>query len=64
MDLIGSVKHLENRLDGRKPNQGKGRLVPKRVRDLAVDDTNAPAAANPSSTEHDTPLGGQVDTAA
>lgn len=29
MDLVGSVKYIENRLGERKPSQGKGKPAPK-----------------------------------
>ena len=64
MDLIGSIKHLENRPDRRKPDYGKGKSVQKNICSDAMDETNTPALANQSSTERDTRLGWQVGTTA
>ena len=64
MDLIGSIKYMDNRLGGRKPNHGKGKFVQKNPRDDAVGERNAQVDANHSSTEHDTRLGRKVDTTA
>jgi len=64
MDLIGSINHIENKPGGRKPNPGKGKPVPKNTPNNAAGGKNAPADANHSSTENDTPLGRKVDTTA
>ena len=64
MDLIGNIKYLENRPDGRKPGHGKVKPVQKNSRADATDETNVPAVAGPTSTERDTRLGRQVDTTA
>jgi len=64
MDLIGSIKYTENRLGGRKPNQGKGKSVQKNTRNDAVDEKNTQADANHSPTEYGTRLGRKIDTTA
>jgi len=64
MDLIGSIQSMENRLGGRKPNQGKGKSVQKNIRNDAGDEKNNQADTNHPSTEHDTRLGQKVDTTA
>ena len=64
MDLIGGIKYVESRLGGRKPDQGRGKSVPKNARNERVEEKNAPADASHSATDHDTPLGRKVDTIA
>ena len=64
MDLIGGIKHMENSLGGRKPDQGKEKSVQKNIRADAAEEKNAPADANNSATDCDTRLGQKVDTTA
>ena len=64
MDLIGSVKLMENRLGGRKPNQGKGKPVQKNAHSNAVGEKDNQADTNYSSTEYDARLGRKLDTSA
>jgi len=64
MDLIGSIKFIENRLGGRKPNQGKGKSAQKNTSNDAVDEKNTQADASHSSTGYDPRLGLKVDTTA
>jgi hypothetical protein len=62
MDLISSVKFAENSLGGRRPSQERGKSARKTICNEALDDTNAPALANPVPAESDILLGGKVDT--
>jgi hypothetical protein len=64
MDLIGSIQYMENRLGGRKPNQGKGKPAQEKTRNDAGDERNAQSDANHYSIECDTWLGRKVDTTA
>ena len=64
MDLIGSVKFMENRLGRRKPDHGKGKPAQKNVRNDIVDEKNAQTDASQPSPEYDTRLGRKVDTTA
>ena len=64
MDLIGSIQYIENRLGGRKPNQGKGKPAQKNTRDDAKNEKSADADASHSPTEYDTRLGQKIDTTA
>ncbi len=62
MDLIGSIKYLENRLGGRKPNHGKGKPAQKKTQNDSVHEKNIQPEANPSSSEYDSRLGRKLDT--
>ena len=64
MDLIGSVKYMENRLGGRNPNQGKGKSAQKNAPHNAADDKNAQADPSRPLTEYDTRIGRKIDTIA
>lgn len=64
MDLIGSINYIENRLGGRKPNQGKGKPAKKNIRDDAVDEKSHQADSSHPPTEYDTRLGRKIDTTA
>ena len=65
MGLIGSVKFMENRLGGRKPNHGKGRKpAQKNTGNDAVNEKNAQADTNQPSTEYDSRIGRKLDTTA
>ena len=65
MDLIGSINYIENRLGGRKPNQGKGKPAQKNNRnDDVVEEKNAQATSSQPPTEYDTRLGRKIDTVA
>ena len=64
MDVIGGIKHMENGPRGRKPDRRKGKSVKNDTHDDGVNEKNAPAAADHSSTECDTRLGRTVDTTA
>lgn len=61
MDLIGSIKYIENRFGGRKRNPGKGKPVQKNIRNDAVSEKNAQSDAYPSSAEYDVRLGRMVN---
>ena len=64
MDLIGGIKHMENRLGGRKPGHGKKEFAQDHARKEAADEENSPAPAAHPSTEGDLWLGRKVDTTA
>lgn len=64
MDLIGSIKLIENRLGWRKPDRSKGKPAQKNTSNDAVDDKNTQADAHHPSTENNTRLGLKVDTTA
>ncbi len=64
MDLIGSVNFIENRLGGRKPNQGKGKSAQKNPRNNEVDEKNSQPDDHHSPTEYDSRLGRKLDTTA
>jgi len=64
MDLIRSVKYAENSLGGRRPSQDRGKSARKEIRNGTLDDTNAPAVADPVPAESDILLGRKVDTTA
>lgn len=64
MDLIGSIKYIENSLAGRKSNQGRDKAAPKPPHPASekVDDQ----AKSPfhCSSEYDLHLGQLLDTTA
>lgn len=62
MDLIGSVKYIENRLGGRKSNQGERKFGKKSVN--AEHGKSVQADANHSQSEYDIRLGRKIDTTA
>ncbi len=64
MDLIGSITYIENRLGGRKPNQGKGKSAHKDSRDNAVTELENQADTQHASTEYDARLGRKIDITA
>lgn len=59
MDMIGSVKYIENSLGGRKNNQG--RSGKKNIRPAAKDRKKQQTEAHPVSNEYDTRLGRKLD---
>lgn len=63
MDLIGSVKYIENRLGERKPSHGGGKSAQKNTHGGASGVSEDPADTRPSP-ESDTRLGRKVDTTA
>jgi len=64
MDLVGSIQYMENRLGGRKPNQGKGKPAQKNKHNDAVDDKNNQTDSSHASSEYDNRLGRKIDTTA
>ena len=64
MDLIGSIKYVENRPGGRNPNQGKGTFAPKNARNDAAEEKNTPVVADKLSAEGGILLGLKIDTTA
>lgn len=61
MDLIGSIKYIENRFGGRKRNPGKEKSVQKNIRNDVVSEKSALPEAYPSSAEYDARLGRMVN---
>ena len=64
MDLIGSVGYIENRLGGRKSNQGKEKSAQKNNRIIAMEEKKDSADANDIPAEYGPRLGQSVDTTA
>lgn len=64
MDLIGSINYIENRLDGRKPNQGRGRPVQKKAPNHVEDEKSIQTDSERPATEQDARLGRMIDTTA
>lgn len=61
MDLISSIKYIENRFGGRKRNPGKSKPVQKNINNIVADEKNVQADAYPSSAEYDARLGRMVN---
>ena len=64
MDLIGSINYIENRLGGRKPNQGRGKATQKNKRNDAAEERKLPTDPGALPTEYDTRVGRKIDTTA
>ncbi|MDO8811810.1 MAG: hypothetical protein Q7J38_07265 [Gallionella sp.] len=64
MDLIGSIKYIENRFGGRKHSQSKGKPVQKNIRNNAESEKNAQSNTYHSSAEYDARLGRKVNITA
>ncbi|MBE0621646.1 MAG: hypothetical protein IH605_13720 [Burkholderiales bacterium] len=64
MDMIGGIKHMENRLGGRKPDHGKKEFAQNHAPKEAADEENSPAPAHHPSIEGEALLGRKVDTTA
>ena len=64
MDLIGSVNYIENRLGGRKPDQGKGKPARKNSRNESLEEKSIQENASQPPAEYDTRLGRKIDTTA
>jgi hypothetical protein len=62
MDLIGSVKYIENRLGERQPHQGKGKPAPKHPQ--AADDGKEREAAGRQPEGHGDGMGRVIDVSA
>ncbi len=62
MDLIGSINYIENRLGGRKPNQGKGKPAQRNGHRDAADEKIAPADSSRPQIESDARIGRKIDT--
>lgn len=63
MDLIGSIHYLENRLERRKPNQGRDKSAQKKDRDHPEEPAATPDEGQPAA-EHGGRLGQKIDTKA
>jgi len=61
MDLIGSVKYIENGPSGRKSNYGKERSAKKNAHIKAVDGKKDQTNPQHFSADDDTRLGRKVD---
>jgi hypothetical protein len=64
MDLISSIKFLEGRLGGRKPDYGKKKSAQKNARNNTTNEKIVRAETNYFSTEYDTRLGRKLNTTA
>ncbi len=65
MDLIGGIKHMENRLGGRRPDHGKREFAQNNhSRKEAANEEHSPAPAQHPSIEGDIWIGRKVDTTA
>jgi hypothetical protein len=64
MDLIGSVRHTDNRLGERKPDHGSGKPAPKNPRIEAMDNEEDQTDSPHSHIETDCRLGSKIDTTA
>jgi hypothetical protein len=64
MDLIGSINYIENRLGGRKPNQGRGKPAQKNSRNDSMEKKSNPEDPSHPATEYGTRLGSKIDTVA
>jgi hypothetical protein len=64
MDLVGGIKHMENRLGGRRPDHGKGEHAQKNTRNEAPIDEHSAALADHPATVGDIWVGRKVDTTA
>lgn len=64
MDLIASIKYIENRLGGYNSNQGKNKLAPKPGRSHAAYQKNAQSDINHFAPNDETQLGRSIDTTA
>ena len=62
MDLVGGIKHMENRLGGRRPDHGKGKPAQKNARNEVLNDEHSAALADHPATAGDIWLGRKVDT--
>ena len=61
MDLISSIKYIENRFGGRKRNPGKSKPVQKNISNIVADEKKVQADAYHSSAEYDARLGRMVN---
>jgi len=64
MDLIASIKFIENRFGGYTPKQTKNKLAPKNSNNHAVYQKNARTEQDHITAEDDTPLGHNIDITA
>jgi len=64
MDLIGSVKYIENRLGRRKPNHGDGKPARKNTHGGAGGVSEDRTGTQHSPAENGTRVGRKVDTTA
>lgn len=64
MDLIGSIKYIENRFGGRKHSQNKGKPAQKNIRNDEMSEKNAQSNTYHSSAEYDARLGRKVNITA
>ena len=64
MDLIGSINYIENRLGGRKPNQGREKPAQKNARSEAAGEKDASTESAGTANNHDSRLGRKIDTTA
>lgn len=64
MDLVGGIKHMENRLGGRRPDHGKRKPAQEHAHDEVLNDEHSAAHADRPATTGDIWVGRKVDTTA
>jgi hypothetical protein len=64
MDLIASIKFIENRLGGYNSKQSKNKLAPKPGRNQTAYHKNAQTEIERFSSDEETQLGRSIDTTA
>lgn len=64
MDLIGSIHYIENRLGGRKPNQGKQKPVRKKAHSQSAGEDAERSKSDSTAGSPDSRLGRKIDTIA
>ena len=65
MDLIGSIRSIQNKLNGRNPNKGNGSHVPhKSALQPVKEQADGVNTEHASAEENDSQLGRNIDTTA
>lgn len=64
MDLIGSIKYIENSLAGRKSNQGRDKPAPKQTHTVSEQGDDKAKSPFHCSSEYDPHLGQLLDITA
>ena len=64
MDLIGSIHYIENRLNGRRPGQGKEKPVRKNDRSQPAGEDAEREKSDSTAATQDSRLGRKIDTTA
>ena len=64
MDLIGNVKHIENKLGGRNQYQARNKLAPKNNHSDEAKNPSQPEVKNITPLDDECKLGRNIDTSA